>query len=121
MSYHPVKVIGTDRPDAGATASADLYSKRMPGPAKSGRFSVHAEWDGTVNGVLRLYYSNKPNPAEGSTTDWVEDTTFSASDPAGSPGSTFVPAGNASCRWLMIMFDRTSGTGALSVWVHSGD
>ncbi len=118
MAFNPIKIFGSSLPGKtqGDTIAVTSYSKKFEGPDRSGRFSVHIGWTGTLNGDLQLWYTNVPKPLETDDTEWVQDTTFTASDPAGSAGMTFVTVGNLVARWVRIKFARTSGSGDIWAW-----
>lgn len=87
------------------------------GAAGSQSQSVQLEWSGTPTGVFTLWYSNKMHPSLADDTDWIEDTDFAPTNPAGSASkmgdnSTIIPA-----NLKRIKYVHASGAGTLKGWV----
>lgn len=79
----------------------------------SGTWSLHLVWSGTPNGTFTLWESNVPNPDLTSDADWVQDTTFSPTNPAGSASKMFDNVANGGARWWRVKYVNSSGSGTL--------
>lgn len=97
-------------------SSTNTYYSDMFGAASSDGQSIHLEWSGTPTGTFTLWCSDKPNPDESSDTDWVQDTSFSPTNPAGSASKMLDSGGNMKSNLKRIKYVNTSGTGTLYGW-----
>ena len=70
-------------------------------------------WSGTPTGTLTLWASDKEAPSEADDTDWVQDTTFSPTNPAGSAGKFRDNVANGAARWWRLKYVNSSGSGTL--------
>lgn len=95
------------------TGAATFYGLKVRLPRRDGRFSVHLGWTGTPTGTFTLWFSNLPNPGEADDSDWVQDTTWAPTNPAGSAGKSFVTTGNLAGEWVRVKYVNASGTGTL--------
>src|SRR6185503_3560714 len=66
-----------------AVSSTNTYYSDPIGPRVQG-FGYHFEWTGTPTGTLTLWRSNKTNPDLSSDADWIQVTSFTPTNPAGS-------------------------------------
>jgi len=66
-----------------AVSGTTTYYSDPIGPRVQG-FGYHFEWTGTPTGTLTLWRSNKTNPDLTSDTDWIQVTSFTPTNPAGS-------------------------------------
>lgn len=76
-------------------------------------FALMIQWTGTLAGTLTLWATDKEQPDETSDNDWVQDTTFSPTNPAGSAGKFRDNVANGVARWWRIKYVNTSGAGSL--------
>jgi hypothetical protein len=87
--------------------------------ARDGRaVSFHLVWTGTPTGTFTLWYSNKPNADASSDSDWVQDTTFSPTNPAGSASKGFYTVGNLCAERIRVKYVNASGSGTLIGWAQ---
>jgi hypothetical protein len=99
------------------TLAGTQYSSVMQ--ARDGEaISVHLEWTGTPTATLTLWYSNKPNPSAANDNDWVQDTTFSPTNPAGSASKGFYTIGNLVALHVRIKCVLGAGAGTLGGWSY---
>jgi hypothetical protein len=61
--------------------------------------------------------SDKPNPDQTNDNDWVQDTGFAPTNPAGSAGKMRDDTGNAKAYRKRIKYVNASGTGLLTGFV----
>jgi len=80
--------------------------------------SFHLVWTGTPTGTFTLWYSNVPNADASSDTDWVQDTTYSPTNPAGSASKSFVTIGNLVANRVRLKYVNASGSGTLAGYAH---
>lgn len=84
-------------------------------------FGLHLEWTGTPTGVLTFWMSDKEQPDLTSDADWVQDTGFAPTNPAGSAGKMRDDVANANARWKRIKYVNASGSGTLFGFVTSAN
>lgn len=93
------------------------YSKTFA--ARDGRaVSFHLEWAGTPAGTFTLWYSNKPNADEADDDDWVRDTTWTPTNPAGSASKGFYTVGNVTAERVRLKYVNASGSGTILGWAQ---
>lgn len=97
---------------ASMTGTSTVYSLPMSA-SRAAYWSVHLVWSGTPNGTFTLWTSDVPQPSLADDTDWVQDTSFSPTNPAGSAGKMMDFVGNGACRWWRIKYVNSSSTGTL--------
>lgn len=105
------------RVDGVAVSGTDTYYSKTFGGAGSDGYSLQLEWTGTPTGVFTLWYANKPHPDEADDDDWVQDTGFTPSNPAGSADSMGDNAANFKANVKRIKYVNASGSGVLYGWV----
>jgi len=94
------------------SGTSTYYSKAFS--ARDGQpVSVHLEWTGTPTGTFTLWYSNKEAPGTANDNDWVQDTTFVASNPAGSASKAFHTIGNLAAKRVRLKYVNASGSGTI--------
>lgn len=92
------------------------YSDAMSGTNADG-FGLQLQWTGTPTGTFTLWMSDDEFPNFSSDTDWVQDTSFAPSNPAGAPGNMRDDVANAKARWKRVKYVNASGTGVLKGWM----
>lgn len=98
-----------------AGANTTYYSE--PFAARDGRtVSFHLVWTGTPTGTFTLWYSNKPDADEADDDDWVQDTTFAPTNPAGSASKGFYTVGNVTAERVRLKYVNSAGSGTLLGW-----
>jgi hypothetical protein len=102
--------------DGVAVSGANTYYSKVFGAKNSDGQSIHLEWSGTPTGTLTLWCSDKPNPDEASDTDWVQDTSFTPSNPAGAAGKMLDSAGNMKSNLKRVKYVNSAGAGVLFGW-----
>lgn len=80
-------------------------------------FGMMVQWSGTPTGTLTLWASDKEMPSETDDADWVQDTTFSPTNPAGSAGKFRDNVANGVARWWRLKYVNASGSGTLLAYV----
>jgi hypothetical protein len=105
------------REDGVAVSAAATHYSAPWGARGSQSHSLQLEWTGTPVGVFTLWYSNKMHPSLADDADWIEDTDFTPSNPAGSADSmgdnvTVLPA-----NLKRIKYVHASGAGTLKGYV----
>lgn len=81
--------------------------------------SWHFVWTGTPTGTFTLWYSNKPDASDADDTDWVQDSSFPASNPAGSASKAFVAASGVAALRTRIKYVNASGSGTIKAWAYT--
>lgn len=96
----------------GVTASGTQYSKKML-PSREGHLGFTIESTGTVTATLTLWYSDEENPSEASDTDWVQDTSWSPTNPAGAATKVKYVVEGLRARWARVKSVTSGGAGNL--------
>jgi len=105
-------------PTAGVTVSGtNTYYSKTWGAADSDGHGLQVVWSGTPTGTLSMWCSDKPYPSETDDTDWVQDTSWVPTNPAGSAGKFRDDAGNMKAYRKRLKYVNASGTGLLEAFV----
>lgn len=116
------KLVGSGPPDSPATnlgtavSGTTTYYSQPIGVPDGEAVSFQVYFTGTMQGEMTLWYTNKRNPNLATDADWVEDTTFTDNDPAGSNIKDFYTVGNLTCRAARLKYVNASGSGTWEVW-----
>jgi hypothetical protein len=106
---------GDDLIGVSVSGASTYYSD--PFTADSGRaVSIHVVWTSTPTGTFTLWYSNKPNPSLADDTDWVQDTTWSPTNPAGSASKAFYTIGNLTALRCRLKYVNSASSGTILAW-----
>jgi hypothetical protein len=99
-------------PGVAASSTNTYYSQKMA-PDREGLLGFQLETTGNLTGTFTLWYSDEERPALGTDTDWVQDTSWSPTNPAaGTTKVKYVVAG-LKARWARVKYVNASGTGNL--------
>ena len=102
-----------------AVSSTDTYySEPISGKHADG-YGLMLQWTGDPTGTFTLWMSDKPNPIRTSDADWVQDTSFAPTNPAGSASKMRDDAFNAKATWKRVKYVNASGSGTLFGWVNT--
>ncbi len=93
------------------SGAGNTYSKRMR-PSEVAQLGFQLWWTGTLAGTFTLWTSHKDSPIETTDADWVQDTTWTPTNPAGAAGQMESSIGNRR-GWVRVKFAWTSGSGTL--------
>lgn len=107
--FQPLKV-----PGVVVTGTNTYYSDAI-GPRGMG-FGYHFEWTGTPTGTLTMWRSLKPNPDQTSDNDWVQVSTFSPTNPAGSASKFGEEINFTNFNRYRFKYVNASGSGTLFCW-----
>ena len=99
-----------------AVSSTNTYYSDMFGATDADGFGLHLQWTGDPTGTLTMWMSDKPHPLETTDADWVQDTTWVPTNPAGSASKFRDDASNAKAYRKRIKYVNASGTGTLFGW-----
>lgn len=97
-----------------AVSSTNTYYSHPWGAAGADGQSFQLHWTGTPTGVFTLWYSNKPHPSLTNDNDWIEDTDFSPTNPAGSASKMGDNAANMKANLKRVKYVNASGSGVLT-------
>lgn len=103
-------------PSSVAVSSTNTYYTAVVGQGGAGALALHSVFTGTPTGTVTLWYTNKPNASEANDTDWVQDTTFTATNPAGAATKSFHTVGNLAAVRVRLKYVNASGSGTWAVW-----
>ena len=121
VSYSIFKTISTDavgeQTEGVAVSSTDTYYSKPWGAAGTDGQAVQLEWSGDPVGVFTLWWSCKDHPILTTDADWIEDTDFTPTNPAGSASKMGDNAGNMKANLKRVKYVNASGTGVLKGWV----
>jgi hypothetical protein len=93
------------------TASGTQYSAKVP--VRNGAGGWTLETSGTVAGTPTLWYSDHERPNEANDTDWVQDTGWAPTVPAGAATKVKYSFEGQKTRWFRIKFVTSGGSGEL--------
>ena len=100
------------------TGTGTYYSTKISGKHADGA-GIHLAWTGTPGGTFTLWMSDKPVPSEADDADWVQDTSFSPANPAGSASKMRDDTANAKARWKRVKYVNATGSGSLFGWANT--
>lgn len=98
--------------DGVAASSTDTYysNKMAPGSDDLG-FTLQTT--GTLTGTFTLWYSDKDKPVLTDDTDWVQDTSWVPTNPAGATTKVKYSIDGLECAWARVKYVNSGGTGNL--------
>lgn len=99
-------------------AAATYYSSIMDTIGQSG-LGVEVQTTGTLTGTWTLWFANRDNPDLEDDDHWVQETTFSPTNPAGAATHWGFHLSNGHSRYWRLKYAPTSGSGALLAWATS--
>ena len=80
-------------------------------------YGLHVNCTGTLTGTFTLWMSDKQKPDLSSDTDWVQDTGFTPTNPAGGVAKFRDDGGNAKSEWKRLKYVHASGSGTITAFV----
>jgi hypothetical protein len=101
-----------------AVTGANTYYSAAIGAVDGQAVSFHLVWTGTPTGTFTLWYSNKPGADASDDDDWVQDTTFAPTNPAGSASKGFYTVGNLTALRARVKYVNSAGSGTLAAWAQ---
>jgi hypothetical protein len=104
--FSPSKILGTT-----VSGTSTFYSDPI-GP-RTNSWGYHFEWTGTPTGTITMWRSNKPNPDPTSDNDWIQVTTFTPTNPAGSAGKFGDELNFTNFKLYRFKYVNASGSGVL--------
>lgn len=102
--------MGTQTEGVAVSSTSTYYS--LPWMSDDGQ-NIHHYWTGTPTGTLTLWYSSKDHPLLTDDSDWVQDTGFTPTNPAGSAGQSMDNSSNSKSKWKRTKYVNASGSGVL--------
>ena len=112
---------GTDpnapRTDGTAVSGSSTFYSSMWTGNRSDGYALSVFWTGTPTGTFTLWMTDKEHPDETNDNDWVQDTSFTPTNPAGSAGKFRDDAGNAKAYRKRLKYVNASGTGTVTAYV----
>lgn len=100
------------------TGTNTYYSQMFSGATEPG-YGLQVIFAGTPTGTFTLWFSNKDKPDETNDNDWVQDTTFVPTNPAGAGGKFWDDAVNANAFRKRLKYVNASGAGTVSAFVST--
>jgi hypothetical protein len=98
-------------PGVAVSGTSDFYSDPI-GPRVQG-FGYHFEWTGTPTGTITLWRSNKTGPDLTTDADWIQVTSFTPTNPAGSASKFGDEINFTNFKLYRFKYTNASGTGVL--------
>lgn len=119
------KIYGAGPPDSPAVPTlavtgANTYYSESVGVPDGKAVSYQVRFGGTPTGTLSLWYSNMRSPNLANDADWVQDTTFVPTNPAGTAPHNFYTVGNLTARSTRLKYVNSAGSGTLAAWATVG-
>lgn len=99
--------------DGKAVSGTDTYYGNVMTPNQYADLGFSLEFTGTPTGTLTLWYSDEDDPALATDTDWVQDTTWVPTNPAGSAIKTLYVVSGLRAKWARVKYVNASGTGTI--------
>lgn len=96
-----------------AVSGANTYYSIPISASHAAFFGLQLVWSGTPTGTFTLWATDKNQPSLADDTDWVQDTTFSPTNPAGSASKMRDNVGNGVARFWRIKYVNSGGSGTL--------
>lgn len=118
MKPQTVRILGGQNPgDANLTLSGTQYSRAWSaGYAQV--WALHYQWTGTPTAAVTLWASCFPTPDLANDNDWVQDTSFTLTQPAGSAGKHLQEVGNSGAKWYRLKIVTSGGAGTITGYVN---
>lgn len=89
----------------------------------SGKFAdvwdIMLQWTGTPTGTFTLWATDKGDPGLADDSDWVQETSFTPTNPAGAAGKMRDNAANATGRKWRLKYVNSAGSGTLFGWANT--
>lgn len=95
----------------------NTYYSKVWGARDSDGHGLQLSWTGTPTGTLTMWCSDKPHPSEVDDADWVQDATWTPTNPAGAASKFRDDAGNMKAYRKRIKYVNAAGSGVLFGWV----
>ena len=92
------------------------YSDMWTGSDADG-YSLSVFYTGTPTGTFTLWFTDKRLPDPSNDNDWIQDTSFSPTNPAGAAGKFGDPAGNFKSYRKRLKYVNVSGSGNVFAYV----
>lgn len=93
-----------------------VYSDMWTGESADG-YNLSVFTTGTLTGTWTLWMTDKIQPTLADDSDWIQDTTFSPTNPAGAATKYMDAGGNAKAYRKRLKYVNASGTGTISAFV----
>ncbi len=98
------------------TGTNTYYSDMWTGHDADG-YSMTVFYTGTPTGTFTLWWTDKPQPDPTTDNDWIQDTSFSPTNPAGAAGKFGDPAGNFKSYRKRLKYVNSAGSGNIFAYV----
>jgi hypothetical protein len=103
--------------DGTAVSSTNTYYSDIWTGEDADGFSLSVFYTGTPTGTFTLWFTDKPLPDPTNDNDWIQDTSFSPTNPAGAAGKFGDPAGNFKSYRKRLKYVNASGSGNIFAYV----
>lgn len=103
---------GVTQTDGVAASSTNTYYGNKMNPRENS-LGFQLQTTGTLTGTFTLWWSDEENPSVSDDTDWVQDTSWSPTNPAGSTTKVKYSVTDVRARWARVKYVNASGTGDL--------
>lgn len=103
-------------PGTTVSSTNTYYSVPWSGRLADGA-GVTIFYTGTPTGTFTMWVTDKPNPGLANDNDWVQDTGFIATNPAGAAGSFRDDTANAKGYRKRLKYVNASGSGTITAYV----
>ena len=97
-----------------AVSSTDTYYSKQMQVSEDGELGFELRTTGTPTGTLTLWFSNFEDPDEADDDDWIQDTSWSPTNPAGSAIKTLYSVTGIHARVARVKYVNSSGSGTLA-------
>ena len=104
-------------PTISASGANTYYSEVWSGNDSDG-YSTTVFYTGTLTGAFTLWGSDKPYPDLSNDNDWIQDTNFVPTNPAGVAGKFGDDASNCKKFHKRLKYVNASGAGTIEAYVN---
>lgn len=99
------------------SGTSTFYSDPWSGEAGAG-FGLTVFFTGTPTGTFTEWFTDKPNPSLADDSDWVQNSGFSPTNPAGAAGKFRQDDATSRSYRRRLKYVNASGTGTISAFVN---
>lgn len=110
---------GAEATDGVAVSSTTTYYSKLWSGARAVGYSSTVFYTGTPTGTFTLWMTDKPYPDLTTDTDWVQDTGFVPTNPAGAAGGFLDNVADGRPYHKRFKYVNSSGSGTIYGWVNA--
>ena len=117
LPYSVYQTAANANKDGVAASSTNTYYSFVWSGEDSDGYGLTVFTTGTLTGTWTLWATDKPFASEADDSDWVQDTGFTPTNPAGAASKYRDDGGNAKAYRKRLKYVNASGTGNIIAYV----